>query len=45
MKNFFTKILMIEISTRLGIIGSIKRYQIMSQEIKKTYGELNYENY
>lgn len=45
MNNFFTKILMLEISTRLGFIGSIKRYQVMGQEIKKIYGELNYENY
>lgn len=45
MKNFFTKILMIEISSRLGFIGCIKRYQVMSEEIKKIYGELNYENY
>lgn len=42
---FFTKILMLEITSRNGLIGWYKKYQIMKNDIQKSYGDLNYTNY
>ena len=43
-KKFFTKILILEIASRRGLIGCYKRYKAMSEEIRR-YGDLTYENY
>lgn len=45
MKKFFTKILMLEITSRKGFIGWYKKYKTMGKEIKEFYGDLTYENY
>lgn len=45
MKIFFTKLLMIELSTRNGFIGSYNRYKNMGKSICTKYGSLTYDNY
>jgi hypothetical protein len=45
MKNIFTKLLLLEISSRCGFIGWYKKYKTMKKEIIEFYAELSYENY
>jgi hypothetical protein len=44
-KTFFTKILILEITSRSGPIGWRKKYKAMIKEIRYAYGKLTYENY
>ena len=45
MKKFYTKILMLEITSRKGLICWYRKYKTMGKEIRENYGGLTYENY